>query len=148
MILLFVLENIYLKERIVNVIKCMHCRKGGKAACECTDDDVKEENKLTELVVKENQIDDYPIVVSNLQKSYGNVNAVNGINFTVKKGECFGLLGMNGAGKTTTFKMMTRDITMSDGEIYFNGIGSNNTNNQVGFIDQICFFFFSNSITR
>lgn len=125
----------------MNFLKCVHCRKGGKAACECTDDDVKEEHKLTDLVVKENQIEDYPIVVSNLQKSYGNVSAVNGINFTVKKGECFGLLGMNGAGKTTTFKMMTRDITMSNGEIYFNGIGCNKTNNQVGSIDQINLLF-------
>lgn len=101
---------------------------------------MKEEHKLTELVVKEKQIEDYPIVVSNLQKCYGNVNAVNGINFTVKKGECFGLLGMNGAGKTTTFKMMTRDITMSNGEIYFNGIGCNNTSSQVGVDDEITKF--------
>lgn len=88
---------------------------------------------LTDQVVKDNQIEEYPIVVSNLQKSYGNVSAVNGINFTVKKGECFGLLGMNGAGKTTTFKMMTRDITMSNGDIYFNGIGCNKSGEQVGF---------------
>lgn len=98
-ILLLILENIYVKERIINFVKCVHCRKGSSSASECTDDDVKDEHKLTELVVKENQIDDYPIVVSNLQKRYGNVGAVNGINFTVKKGECFGLLGMNGAGK-------------------------------------------------
>lgn len=83
----------------MNWLKCVHCRKSSRTACECTDDDVKEEVKLTELVVKENQIDDYSIVVSNLRKCYGNVSAVNGINFTVKKGECFGLLGMNGAGK-------------------------------------------------
>lgn len=132
LILLLILDNIYVKERIMNIFKCAHCRKGGKAACECTDDDdVKEEHMLTELVVKENQIDDYPIVVSNLRKSYGNVGVVNGINFTVKKGECFGLLGMNGAGKTTTFKMMTRDITMSNGEIYFNGIGCNKNRSQM-----------------
>lgn len=129
-----------MKERIINFVKCAYCRRGGKAACECTnDDDVKEEHKLTELVVKENQIEEYPIVVSNLRKSYGNVNAVNGINFTVKKGECFGLLGMNGAGKTTTFKMMTKDITMSNGEIYFNGVGCKKTNDQVRFVDEFYF---------
>ncbi len=134
LILLFILENIYAKERILNGLKCSQCRKGGKPASECTDndDDVREEHKLTELVLKDkDQIDAYPLVVSNLQKSYGNVSAVNGINFMVKKGECFGLLGMNGAGKTTTFKMMTRDITMSNGEIYFNGIGCNKTKNEV-----------------
>ncbi|XP_037035767.1 ATP-binding cassette sub-family A member 3 isoform X2 [Bradysia coprophila] len=136
--LLLVLENIYIKERILNVLKCTQCRKGSKASVDVTDDDVKEEHKLTELVVKENQIEEYPIVVSNLQKCYGDVNAVNGINFTVKKGECFGLLGMNGAGKTTTFKMMTRDITMSNGEIYFNGIGCNKTNGQANNVFGYC----------
>lgn len=40
----------------------------------------------------------------------------------ILKGECFGLLGMNGAGKTTTFKMLTHDITISKGSIYFNGM--------------------------
>ena len=37
--------------------------------------------------------------------------AVNRLTFSVRKGECFGLLGVNGAGKTTTFKMLTgKDI--------------------------------------
>ncbi|KAJ6637353.1 Phospholipid-transporting ATPase ABCA3 [Pseudolycoriella hygida] len=130
-ILLFILENIYVKESIINFVKCVRCRRGGKTTSErCNDDDVREELRLTESVLKENHIDDYPVVVANLQKCYGNVGAVNGINFTVKKGECFGLLGMNGAGKTTTFKMMTRDITMSDGEIYFNGVACKKGANQ------------------
>ena len=44
------------------------------------------------------------IVVSGLQKSYGPVKAVNGIDFTVKRGEIFGMLGPNGAGKTPPWK--------------------------------------------
>jgi lipooligosaccharide transport system ATP-binding protein len=42
-----------------------------------------------------------------LKKIYGDVLAVDGIRFTVKKGEIFGFLGPNGAGKTTTMKMIT-----------------------------------------
>src|ERR1700694_5723991 len=42
------------------------------------------------------------IEVSNLQKSYGSRQAVQGVSFTVEQGEIFGLLGPNGAGKTTT----------------------------------------------
>nr|XP_024217011.1 retinal-specific ATP-binding cassette transporter-like [Halyomorpha halys] len=42
--------------------------------------------------------------------------AVNQICLGVKKGECFGLLGLNGAGKTTTFKMLTGDITITFGD--------------------------------
>ncbi|MEA2190392.1 MAG: type transport system ATP-binding protein, partial [Solirubrobacteraceae bacterium] len=41
-----------------------------------------------------------------LQKSYGDVHAVRGIDFEVARGEVFGLLGPNGAGKTTTVEML------------------------------------------
>ena len=44
--------------------------------------------------------------VDALRKSYGTLNAVDGISFTVQPGECFGLLGPNGAGKTSTIRML------------------------------------------
>jgi lipooligosaccharide transport system ATP-binding protein len=47
------------------------------------------------------------IDATSLRKTYGDTVAVNGIQFTVKKGEIFGFLGPNGAGKTTTMKMIT-----------------------------------------
>lgn len=43
--------------------------------------------------------------VSELQKSYGNTKAVQGISFEVRPGEILGFLGPNGAGKTTTIKI-------------------------------------------
>ena len=46
------------------------------------------------------------ITVSKLRKSYGNVEALKGISFEVKKGEFYGLLGPNGAGKTTCISIM------------------------------------------
>jgi ABC-2 type transport system ATP-binding protein len=46
------------------------------------------------------------IEVENLHKSYGNIKAVNGISFSVSKGEIFGMLGPNGAGKTTTMEIV------------------------------------------
>jgi len=47
------------------------------------------------------------IEVSNLTKYYGDLCAVDHVNFEVKKGEIFGFLGPNGAGKTTTIRMLT-----------------------------------------
>ena len=47
-----------------------------------------------------------PIEVSSLKKCYGDLKAVDGISFTVNKGEVFGLLGPNGAGKTTTIEIL------------------------------------------
>ena len=47
------------------------------------------------------------IEVSNLTKYYGDLCAVDHVNFEVMKGEIFGFLGPNGAGKTTTIRMLT-----------------------------------------
>ncbi len=46
------------------------------------------------------------IEVSGLSKTYGDLKAVDGVDFTVAEGEFFGLLGPNGAGKTTTLEMV------------------------------------------
>jgi lipooligosaccharide transport system ATP-binding protein len=46
------------------------------------------------------------IEAENLTKKFGDLTAVNNINFKVYKGEIFGFLGPNGAGKTTTMKML------------------------------------------
>ena len=50
---------------------------------------------------------EYAIEVSNLTKRYGDLVAVDHINFQVKTREIFGFLGPNGAGKTTTIRMLT-----------------------------------------
>ena len=49
---------------------------------------------------------DRPVVeAEGLVKAFGDLRAVDGISFAVRRGECFGLLGPNGAGKTTTIRM-------------------------------------------
>lgn len=47
------------------------------------------------------------IAVDGLRKRFGNVLAVDGVEFDVREGEVFGFLGPNGAGKTTTINMLT-----------------------------------------
>lgn len=59
--------------------------------------------------------------VRDLRKHYPKVKAVDGVDFTVPTGICFGLLGPNGAGKTTTIEMMEGIIRPSSGEILYKG---------------------------
>lgn len=62
------------------------------------------------------------ITVRDLKKRYGDKQAVNGISFTVKKGEIFGILGPNGAGKTTTLEMMETLRPIDKGVVEIDGI--------------------------
>jgi ABC-2 type transport system ATP-binding protein len=62
------------------------------------------------------------VKVHDLVKRFGDFNAVDHIDFEVRRGEIFGLLGPNGAGKTTTFRMMCGLLTSSGGELIIDGI--------------------------
>jgi ABC-2 type transport system ATP-binding protein len=57
------------------------------------------------------------IEVSDLRKSYGSVEAVRGLSFSVQRGEVFGLLGPNGAGKTTTVEILEGYRERTAGEV-------------------------------
>ncbi|MGE5624290.1 MAG: ABC transporter ATP-binding protein [Bacillota bacterium] len=59
--------------------------------------------------------------VRDLVKRYPGVTAVDGIDFAVEAGECFGLLGPNGAGKTTTVEIMEGITPPSSGEVLYRG---------------------------
>lgn len=62
------------------------------------------------------------IEVKNLVKKYGNFTAVDGLSFSVKEGELFGILGPNGAGKTTTLEIIETLKKPTDGEIFVDGL--------------------------
>lgn len=61
------------------------------------------------------------VEVKNLTKRYGKHTAVEGLSFTVEKGQIYGFLGPNGAGKSTTMNMMTGYLAPSDGEVLISG---------------------------
>uniref|UniRef100_A0A914WE89 ABC transporter domain-containing protein n=1 Tax=Plectus sambesii TaxID=2011161 RepID=A0A914WE89_9BILA len=61
------------------------------------------------------------VVAKNLTKFYGRMLAVKELNFIVRKGDCFGLLGVNGAGKTSTFEMLAGENIISNGDAFIDG---------------------------
>jgi ABC-2 type transport system ATP-binding protein len=62
------------------------------------------------------------IRVKDLKKRYGDRMAVDGVSFSVKKGEIFGILGPNGAGKTTTLEMMEALRPIDSGSVTIDGV--------------------------
>ena len=64
-----------------------------------------------------------PIIeVINLKKKYGNIKALNGISFSIGRGEIVGFLGPNGAGKSTTLKILSGLIPADSGEAKVCGV--------------------------
>ena len=61
------------------------------------------------------------LVAKDLHKSFNHLNAVNGVSFTIHKGEIFGLLGPNGAGKTTTIRMLSTVLEPDSGDATVGG---------------------------
>jgi ABC-2 type transport system ATP-binding protein len=62
------------------------------------------------------------LLVENLQKHYGDVRAVDGLDLAVNPGECFGLLGPNGAGKTTTIEICEGLLAADSGRVELLGL--------------------------
>jgi multidrug/hemolysin transport system ATP-binding protein len=61
------------------------------------------------------------IKVKQLIKRYGELEAVKGISFDVKKGSFFAFLGPNGAGKSTTINIICTLLSKNEGEVFVNG---------------------------
>jgi ABC-2 type transport system ATP-binding protein len=80
------------------------------------------------------------IAVNNLTKIFGTQTAVNGISFSVNKGEIVGFLGPNGAGKSTTMKMITGYISADGGKAAVCGIpvheNSNAAKTKIGYLPE------------
>lgn len=74
--------------------------------------------------IPERSVTDPIIRVTGLRKSFGEVQAVRGVDFVVAPGELFAFLGPNGAGKSTTINMMCTVSTPDAGTIEIDGINA------------------------
>ncbi len=61
------------------------------------------------------------LVVENLSRSFGSLDAVSNLSFEVHRGEILGIMGPNGAGKTTVFNLLTGIITPDSGKVFLDG---------------------------
>lgn len=61
------------------------------------------------------------VSMKGIQKTFGHVEALKSVDFTVKSGEIVGLIGDNGAGKSTLIKILTGVFPPDSGEIFFDG---------------------------
>ena len=64
------------------------------------------------------------VEIKNLFKSYGSVQALNGLNLQIPKGSLFGLLGPNGSGKSTTLKIICTLLSPDAGQVSIAGINT------------------------
>ncbi|XP_024080485.1 ATP-binding cassette sub-family A member 1-like isoform X6 [Cimex lectularius] len=110
--ILFMLITLAIEYRIHRLWKKSY-KHNIKAQITGEEDDVAAERRR----INNSSTSDDVLVIKDLVKIYPRkvTPSVNQICVGIKKGECFGLLGLNGAGKTTTFKMLTGDIDPSFG---------------------------------
>ncbi|HUN61658.1 MAG TPA: ATP-binding cassette domain-containing protein [Candidatus Sulfotelmatobacter sp.] len=76
------------------------------------------------------------IVVRDLWKRYGTLEAVRGISFAVERGEIFGLIGADGAGKTTTFQILAGVMEATKGSAEIFGKPARDARSQTGYLTQ------------
>src|SRR5690554_1724736 len=82
-------------------------------------ENVKSNETLLEV---KNLVKHFPITKGIIfSKQVGAVKAVDGVSFTVKKGETLGLVGESGCGKTTTGRVVLRLIEPTSGDVWFDG---------------------------
>lgn len=73
------------------------------------------------LIEIENLVMYFPVTAGVFRKKVGDVKAVDGISFFIRKGETLGLVGESGCGKTTTGRCIIRLYEPTGGKVHFQG---------------------------
>ena len=88
---------------------------------------------------------DPAVAVHDLHRSYGDREAVRGLNLTVEKGQCHGFFGRNGAGKTTTIKCLLNHLRPDHGSVRLFGmnpaVDEVEVKSRIGYVpDEVAFY--------
>jgi len=78
------------------------------------------------------------LIAQDIHKSFIEQKAVNGVSFTINKGEIFGLLGPNGAGKTTTIRILSTVLEPDSGDVIVGGYSIRQNANDVRNLIGVC----------
>jgi ABC-2 type transport system ATP-binding protein len=78
------------------------------------------------------------LVAKDLHKTFRDLKAVDGVSFSIEKGEIFGLLGPNGAGKTTTIRILSTISPADSGEVIIGGYSLKDKADEVRGLIGIC----------
>ncbi len=78
------------------------------------------------------------LAAQDLHKSFKDLKAVDGVTFSIEKGEIFGLLGPNGAGKTTTIRILSTIVPADKGDVRLNGFSLKNQPEKIRGLIGIC----------
>ncbi|CAJ1079858.1 uncharacterized protein abca12 [Xyrichtys novacula] len=115
--LIFFSLRLLLNKFLIRKVRHLIC--GRKTVPHMAKEDEDEDVANEHLRVSSGAAGSDVLQVNQLSKVYQNfsrkVHAVKRVSLGIPTGECFGLLGVNGAGKTTTFKMLTGDVSPTDG---------------------------------
>jgi ABC-2 type transport system ATP-binding protein len=74
------------------------------------------------------------IEVRSITKSFGNIEAVKNVSFTIEKGEIFGILGPNGAGKSTIVNILNTLVKPDKGDVIIDGVNINDNGDTIKLI--------------
>ena len=109
-------EGRWINKERVNLVKAIERAEGIEHA-----EDAKETGRQgRRWVVMSTQVLD-AIVVRDLEKSFGDLDVLRGVEFTVERGTIFALLGSNGAGKTTVVRILSTLLRADAGTVAVNG---------------------------
>ncbi|XP_075550213.1 phospholipid-transporting ATPase ABCA3-like [Dermacentor variabilis] len=103
------------------------CQEGPRLATSPLDSDVAHEAEVVEKLLSGPIPPEFALVVSKLTKSFGLCHGVNNVSFTLKTGQCLGIIGVTGAGKTELMQLLTGLSESSSGDVYLASLSLSRT---------------------